>query len=109
MEIKDSLVVFFYDSKGNVSSKISANHAFQYEDKQLIELSGNVFFDNFQKKQTLQTEELIWDQKKKIIYTPGDNYFRVDDEDMIITGYGLTADERFESYEYENAEQQIKM
>lgn len=109
MEIKDSLVVFFYDKKGKVTSKISANHAFQYEEKQFIELSGNVFFDNLQKKQTLQTEKLIWDQKKEIIYTPDNAYFRVDDEDMIITGYGLKADERFESYEYENAEQQIKM
>lgn len=109
LEIKDSLVVFFYDSKGSVTSKISANHALQYEEKQFIELSGNVFFDNLTKKQTLQTETLIWDQKKKIIYTPEKSYFRVDDDDMIITGYGLKADERFESYEYENAEQQIKM
>jgi LPS export ABC transporter protein LptC len=109
MEIRDSLLVFLYDKKGDVESKISANYAIQFEAKKLIELSGNVVVKNLKENRTLKTEKLIWDQKEELIYTPEENYFRIDDNNSIITGYGLKADDRFEEYEYSNTHQQIKM
>ncbi|MCL2328556.1 MAG: LPS export ABC transporter periplasmic protein LptC [Bacteroidetes bacterium] len=76
-------------------SLLQANYAINYADTDIWEAKGNVIVRNVKNEQ-LNTEYLVWDQKKKIIYS--NTRVQVTTPNDIIYGEGFEADEQFENW-----------
>jgi len=64
-----------------------------------MEAKNNVIVTNI-KGEILNTEHLIWDQNKKIIYS--DVFVKITTPTQILFGKGLESDERFENWKIKN-------
>ncbi len=93
LELPQGLYVVFYDTLKQKSSSLSAKYAISYEDSEIIEAHNDVVVINEQGER-LNTEELIWDQKKQTIYS--DKFVKVTTEDEVLYGEGFESDERFD-------------
>lgn len=89
------IAVYFYDSSKVVTSKLTANFAISYEREKIMEAQNNVVVVN-EKKEQLNTEHLVWDQRKATIYS--DKFVTIKTSKEIIWGEGMTADERFDKW-----------
>lgn len=96
MEFPDGIRLLFYDSAMNVKSELTADYGINRIKKKIMEVKGNVVINNFEKDEVLNTEHIIWDQKKREFYS---NVFvkRTTKEDVIY-GDGFTADESLTNY-----------
>jgi LPS export ABC transporter protein LptC len=97
-EFPKGIEIYRYNDSTILESSITANHAVNYEAKDLWEATGNVVVKNMQGDE-LRTEKLFWDQKTKKIYT--DALVKIIDtqKGTIIFGKGLVSDESFTDYE----------
>lgn len=68
-EAPEGMEVVFYDNFENPESKVTCRYAIYYNDKQLWEGRDSVQAVNLQKGDTLQTEQLFWNQKTSLIYS----------------------------------------
>ncbi len=100
IEFPDGFKVQFYDSLLNVKSFITANYGISYEKKKRMEAYKNVVVINNEKNEKLNTEHLIWDQSKKIIFS--NVAIKITTKDEVIFGDGLESDETFDKYEIIN-------
>jgi len=94
---KDGFEVNFFKEKDSIISKLTADYAEIRDQENMIVARNNVIFTNYEKKQTLKTEELYWDKIAKRVRT--DKQFEVIGEETIVLGYGLETDENFTEYE----------
>jgi lipopolysaccharide export system protein LptC len=85
----------FYDKQGNADSHLSSNYGINYEDKKLIELRDSVRVVN-NIGEELKSEELFWDQEKKIIYT--NKFVKIVRDGEEIRGDGFESNENFTKY-----------
>lgn len=76
-------------------SLLQANYAINFNETEVWEAKGNVIVRNAKNEQ-LNTEYLVWDQKKKIIYS--NTRVQVTTPNDIIYGEGFEADEQFENW-----------
>lgn len=95
VEMPKGVKVFFYDTAMNVRSKLTANYAISYEKEKIMEAENDVVVVN-EKQEQLNTEHLVWDQKKAIIYS--DKFVKINTGKEILWGEGLDADERFDKW-----------
>ena len=93
---KDGFTVNFFKSKDSIVSKLTADYGEIRERENLILARNNVIFTNYDKNQTLKTEELFWDKKAKRVRT--DKQFYILGEKTEVWGYGLDTDENFTEY-----------
>lgn len=98
MVFPEGMKVIFYDSTGkNKRSRLTANYGIKYDKKQQMIAKYNVIVKNFEKNERLNTEELIWDQKKNRIYT--DKFVTITTEEQVLYGEaGMESDESFDSW-----------
>ena len=75
------------------TSMIRGDYGVNFEKKELVIARHNVVVTNMKTQETLETETLFWDQKKKKIYTS--NFVKISSPDKIIFGDSLTANEDF--------------
>lgn len=94
-EMPTGLLAKFYNQKKEIESTVSAEYGIKYEQEHKIILRKNVDVVNV-KNERLNTEELIWDQNTKKIYT--DKFVKITTPTEILTGYGLVADEDFSNW-----------
>ncbi|NTW31717.1 MAG: LPS export ABC transporter periplasmic protein LptC [Bacteroidetes bacterium] len=94
-EMPKGIIVNFYDSLMQVKSKLTANYAISYEREKIMEAKNNVVVVNVKQEQ-LNTEHLVWDQKKAIIYS--DKFVKINTGKEILWGEGMEADERFDKW-----------
>lgn len=73
--------------------KIRGDYGINNEIDQYIIAKRNVVIENIETGETLETDNLFWDQKKKKIYTRA--FVTIKGPDRIIYGDSLTADEDF--------------
>jgi len=92
-EFPEGFKVIFYDTAGHPNSFIEANYGISYEKKKIMHARNNVVVRNFDTEEQLDTENLIWDQKKKIIYTK--SFVKITTPDKVIYGDSLQAHESF--------------
>lgn len=90
----------FYDSAMAARSVITARYGKIDEKNNTMEAQNNVVVINRKKNEQLDTEHLVWDQKKGIIYS--DVFVKISTPDEVIYGNGLTSDQNFESYTITN-------
>jgi LPS export ABC transporter protein LptC len=88
----------FYDKDKNIVGTLSANRAYQYVDKDLYELKGDVEIKNYQDQthRQLNTEEISWNLAKEEVYT--DKFVRIESTEELLTGYGLFAKQDLSYY-----------
>ena len=106
IEFPNGVLVEFYDDNLNIYSKLKADYAIKYDKKEETIFRNNVEFKNID-NETLITDELIWDQNKKRIYSDGFVSIRTEEEEL--TGEGFEADEDFTNYRIRNLRGKIKV
>ncbi len=99
LEMPQGLNVVFYDTLMQQTSSMSALYAISYDETEIIEARDNVVVINEQGEK-LNTEQLIWDQANRIIYS--EKFVRITTEDEVTYGEGFRADERFDTWEITN-------
>ena len=92
-EFPQGFEITFYDSLGNESSFIRANYGIDYINRKFLEARNDVVVKNLETGEQLNTESLIWDQNKKIIYTS--SFVKITSPDKVIFGDSLWATEDF--------------
>ena len=90
----DGFEVVFYNDSAKVISNLSAHNAVVDEINNLMSATNFVVLKNSNRK--LETEHLIWDQEKKLIYTDNDVIITTDKE--VIYAEGFSSDPNFKDY-----------
>jgi LPS export ABC transporter protein LptC len=95
LEFPKGMNIWFYDNLLNITSSISANWAISKEKEKIVEAKNNVIVINA-KGEKLNTEHLVWDQQKGIIYS--DVFVKITTPSEILIGDGFEADQLFTKY-----------
>ena len=106
-KMHDSLRVNFFSREGNIISTLTALYGEIDHSKRIIIVRDSVRLTNLIKNQTLETEELTWNQNDSLIYsvsqvivkTPRGNVF----------GSGIRTKQDFNSYEIVNPSGSIEL
>lgn len=106
IEMPEGLTAEFFDSERVAESFIKAEYGIHYQNEKKVVLKKNVEVKNIQ-GETLNTEELIWDQEKEIIYT--DKFVKITREKEILMGMGMTANQNFTEWEIKKGSGEIKL
>lgn len=99
IEMPNGLNAIFYNEKMEVKSKLVADYGVRYEKEQKMEAKKNVIVTN-EKGDKLNTEHLIWDEKKQKLLSNED--VKITTKDEIIFGKGFEANEDFTKYKIFN-------
>ena len=107
MEFPDGFLVEFYDSLFNITSTITGEYGVHYRNKKLMEARNNVVVTNYETGERLDTEELIWDQNKKLIFS--NKFVKITSDDGVIYGDGLEAEQDFSKRRIMNPSGEIEV
>lgn len=91
----NGLEVEQYDINMQPESNVVCDSAIYYSQKKLWRLDGNVVMVNTQADSFL-TQQLFWDQNRRIIYT--DSFIHIVRTDRVIEGYGMESDQSMVYY-----------
>ncbi len=92
LEMPKGIKVLFFDSDLKPNSLLTAEYAKSYDNNNKFEARKNVVVVNRDGEQ-LNTERLVWDVQKQIIYS--DQFVKITTKNEILFGDGMEADERF--------------
>jgi len=95
IEFPKGLNLVFYDSLGKQSSTLSSKYAIKYNNSNIWEARNDVVVTN-NKGEKLNTEQLVWDEAKRKIYTTV--FVKITQPEKILLGDGLDADESFDKW-----------
>jgi LPS export ABC transporter protein LptC len=95
LEFSDGIKILFYNAARELESTLTAKYATAYENSHSMTARDSVVVIN-SKGEILNTDELIWDEDKKIIYS--NSFVKITTPDEIIYGNGMTANENFTDY-----------
>lgn len=96
---RQGLYIEFFDSVGNVNSHMEAMYGERRPKKQETIVKQKVVVVNVDGDK-LETEKLIWDERKQKIYT--DAFVKITTKDQVLMGNGMIADADFTNYEITN-------
>ncbi|PZE18697.1 LPS export ABC transporter periplasmic protein LptC [Putridiphycobacter roseus] len=99
-KFKSGIIVNYYSDSATLVSRLTAEYAELKPLENIIIAKNNVIITNFEKQQTLKTEELYYDKRVKKIRT--DKPFYIESPNTKANGIGLTADETFSNYTMSN-------
>jgi len=99
IELPKGIEILFYDGDLKVASQLTANYAVSYEAKGKMEAKGNVVLIN-EEGEKLNTEHLIWDEEKEMIYS--NEFVKITTADEIIMGEGLESNLNFTKFKIKN-------
>lgn len=105
-EMRKGLRVEFFNDSLQIESTLDAQYGRYYEEKGNILIRDSVVVVNV-KGDTLRTEELIWSQKVRKIYS--EKFVRINTPDQIMYGDGLEANEDFSWYRIKNPKGIVKV
>ncbi len=91
-EFPQGVKIEFLDADLSVKSTLTAKTAVRYPEKGQIVARDSVELNTI-KKEKLETEELLWDEKTAKVFT--DKFVKVTKPGEIIYGYGLEAEQDF--------------
>ncbi|MEB2773785.1 LPS export ABC transporter periplasmic protein LptC [Algoriphagus sp. D3-2-R+10] len=96
LEFPDGIEIQIFEKDGQLSTTIRADRGYFLKAESTFKGEGDVQVHNLIKDQKLQSEELFWDQIKKIIYT--EKFVRIQNGGAFSYGSGFEADETFTNY-----------
>jgi LPS export ABC transporter protein LptC len=86
----------FYESNQAVSLTGRANSVYFSAKENVYKFIGDVELKSLRDKRQLNTEELYWSTETETLYT--DKFIRIEAEDELLTGEGLTATQDLSHY-----------
>ncbi len=95
IEMKNGLRVLFYNDSMNLQSTLLAKYGRYFEQSGNVLVRDSVVVYNIKKEQ-LNTEELIWNEKLQKFYT--DKFVKITTPTQIIFGNGLESNQNFSDY-----------
>lgn len=95
VKMPKGIVANFYNDSGAVESYLTAEYGISYQTKKITEVTRNVQLRN-NKGERLNTEKLVWDQRRQLIYT--DKFVRITTNDEVLTGEGLESKQDFSNW-----------
>lgn len=95
IKMPKGVIANFYNDEGEIESYLTAENGTSYQTQKLTEVNRNVVVQNI-KGERLNTEKLIWDQRKQLIYT--DKFVRITTKDEVLTGDGMEAKQDFSNW-----------
>ncbi|TAF46621.1 MAG: LPS export ABC transporter periplasmic protein LptC [Sphingobacteriales bacterium] len=95
-EMPKGMQVIFYDDSLKQSSKVTSNYAITRDNQKRLELRNNVVAAN-NKGETFKSEELTWDQNKRIFFS--NKVVHIATKSAEISGTKFWAKEDFSYYE----------
>jgi LPS export ABC transporter protein LptC len=98
-DFPEGLHFLSFNTKGEISSQIKCNNARHYAKTDLWELNNNVEAIN-EKGEILNTEQLFWDMKKKLIYS--EKHVKITTKSDIINGIGFESKDDLSNYTIKN-------
>lgn len=96
MEFPRGFRIAIFDSLLRTETTISANYGKRKDISRIMEARGNVVVRNEMKKQQLNTEQLTWDENRRMIFTAAP--VRITTLDKVVFGKGLRSNESFSDY-----------
>lgn len=106
-EFPEGLTAVFYGKDEQIQTTLRADYGIRYEKERKLVVRGNVIVVNLSKHEELYTEELIWDQRKALIFS--DVAIKIISKNDIMYGSGLTSDEQFDEYEIINPHGKVEI
>jgi len=97
IEFPEGFEVTFYNDSGTRVSFLRANYGINYEKRKILRARNDVVVINYDKEEELRTENLVWDQKRKIIYS--NTFVKITSPDKVIYGDSMWANESFSKRE----------
>jgi len=107
IEFPEGLTAIFYGKDEQIETTLRADYGIRYEKERKLIARGNVIVVNLSKNEELHTEELIWDQRKKLIFS--DVEIKIIRKNDVLYGSGLTSDEQFDEYEIINPHGEVEI
>lgn len=98
LEFPEGLHLLFFDSLKNVKTELTANYGISWEDKKTMEVKNDVVITDHEKDEVLNTEQIIWDQRRHVIYS--DVFVKRTTRDGVMYFDGFEADENFNTYTF---------
>ncbi len=106
-EFPDGFEITFFDNTGKETSFIKANYGISYQKRKFMNARNDVVIQNFETKEQLYTENLIWDQKKKLIKS--NTFVKLIMPDKTIFGDSMWANESFTEHEIYNVKGEFEV
>ena len=100
IEFPVGLEVFSFNVYGEQEAFMKSDYAIQYLDDKTIEAKGRVLLEN-SKGEKLETESLVWDEKREQIFT--DAPVKITKQGQLIIGEGLESNTSFSKYTVKNS------
>jgi LPS export ABC transporter protein LptC len=100
LEFTNGFKVYMFDSLQRISSTITGNRGIRKEYSRIMEAWGNVIVRNELKNEQLNTEHLVWDENRHLIWS--DVKVMITRPDQVINGTSMEANEAFTSYSITN-------
>lgn len=105
-EYPDGMYVEFYNDFGQKQGQITSRHGLRYEHKNQVILQDSVVWLSSQGEK-LESDELIWDDQKHIVYS--DKWVKITQPGKdIIYSYGFEANEDFTHWKLKTMEGNLK-
>lgn len=93
--MKNGITAYFFSKDGKIDSYLKSKYAVRYDREKKMIARNDVILVN-SKGDTLNTEELIWEEAKQMIHS--DKYVRITTKDEIIMGDGFESNTEFTKY-----------
>lgn len=91
-EFPDGVSVDFFGPEGAITSQLDARYGLRLENKNEVVVRDSVVWQSVEGEK-IETEELIWDERRRKIYT--NKFVVITRPDEIIYGHGFEADQDF--------------
>ena len=100
IEFPLGLEVFSFNVHGEKDAFMKSDYAIQHLDDKTIEAKGGVFLENL-KGEKLETEFLVWDEKREQIFTEA--LVKITKQGQLIVGDGFESNTSFSKYTLKNS------
>jgi LPS export ABC transporter protein LptC len=97
LESPDGFEIIGYDEQHEKDVTLTAKYGVNYEDRKLMEAKNNVVITNFKKNEIIETEHLVWDMNKHIIYS-NSQIKQTKSDGSVYLGQGFESDENLQKY-----------
>ena len=97
-EFPEGIFVEFYNDKEEKYSILKSNYAYFNQQKELWKIQGDVYVENLEKGQKLETQEMYWKPSSGDITVEDKDSVKITEPDQILWGKGLTAKDDFSYY-----------
>ena len=100
IEFPLGLEVFSFNVHGEQEAFMKSDYAIQHLDDKTIEAKGSVLLENL-KGEKLETEALVWDEKREQIFTEA--LVKITKQGQLIIGEGFESNTSFSKYTLKNS------